>query len=208
MSDLHAINEAINKRAGRKLLPSIAVGLLLLAIIFSTMAFIPELFALFVGIAVLIALREMTSALRSRDIDINFLHLSVTTALVLLSAWVGGLPGLSVSIVIGLISILFLVLLKGTEGFIKNATASAFALMYPGFVAGFIFLLARSGEGFSYIATLVILVGCNDTFAYVFGVLFGKHPLAAKISPKKTWEGFLGGMKVAAVIIDEDGEHI
>ena len=135
MSDLHAINEAINKRAGRKLLPSIAVGLLLLAIIFSTMAFIPELFALFVGIAVLIALREMTSALHSRDIDINFLHLSVTTALVLLSAWVGGLPGLSVSIVIGLISILFLVLLKGTEGFIKNATASAFALMYPGFVA-------------------------------------------------------------------------
>jgi phosphatidate cytidylyltransferase len=116
MSDLHAINEAINKRAGRKLLPSIAVGLLLLAIIFSTMAFIPELFALFVGIAVLIALREMTSALRSRDIDINFLHLSVTTALVLLSAWVGGLPGLSVSIVIGLISILFLVLLKGTDG--------------------------------------------------------------------------------------------
>jgi phosphatidate cytidylyltransferase len=199
MSDLHAINEAINKRAGRKLLPSIAVGLLLLAIIFSTMAFIPELFALFVGIAVLIALREMTSALRSRDIDINFLHLSVTTALVLLSAWVGGLPGLSVSIVIGLISILFLVLLKGTEGFIKNATASAFALMYPGFVAGFIFLLARSGEGFSYIATLVILVGCNDTFAYVFGVLFGKHPLAAKISPKKTWEGFLGGMIFAAV---------
>jgi phosphatidate cytidylyltransferase len=199
MSDLHAINEAINKRAGRKLLPSIAVGLLLLAIIFSTMAFIPELFALFVGIAVLIALREMTSALRSRDIDINFLHLSVTTALVLLSAWVGGLPGLSVSIVIGLISILFLVLLKGTEGFIKNATASAFALMYPGFVAGFIFLLARSGEGFSYIATLVILVGCNDTFAYVFGVLFGKHPLASKISPKKTWEGFLGGMIFAAI---------
>ncbi len=199
MSDLHAINEAINKRAGRKLLPSIAVGLLLLAIIFSTIAFIPELFALFVGIAVLIALREMTSALRSRDIDINFLHLSVTTALVLLSAWVGGLPGLSVSIVIGLISILFLVLLKGTEGFIKNATASAFALMYPGFVAGFIFLLARSGEGFSYIATLVILVGCNDTFAYVFGVLFGKHPLAAKISPKKTWEGFLGGMIFAAI---------
>lgn len=199
MSDLHAINEAINKRAGCKLLPSIAVGLLLLAIIFSTMAFIPELFALFVGIAVLIALREMTSALRSRDIDINFLHLSVTTALVLLSAWVGGLPGLSVSIVIGLISILFLVLLKGTEGFIKNATASAFALMYPGFVAGFIFLLARSGEGFSYIATLVILVGCNDTFAYVFGVLFGKHPLAAKISPKKTWEGFLGGMIFAAI---------
>ena len=194
MSDLHSINEAINKRAGRKLLPSIAVGLFLLAIIFSTMAYIPVLFAVFVGIAVLIALHELTTAFEAREIQINYLQLSVATTLILASSWVGGLPGLAVSVAIALIANLFLVLLRGTEGFIKNATASAFALLYPGFVAGFIFLLARSGEGFSYIATLVILVGCNDTFAYVFGVLLGKHPLAPKISPKKTWEGFVGGL--------------
>lgn len=194
MSDLHSINEAINKRAGRKLLPSIAVGLFLLAIIFSTMAYIPVLFAVFVGIAALIALHELTTAFKAREIQINYLQLSVATTLILASSWVGGLPGLAVSVAIALIANLFLVLLRGTEGFIKNATASAFALLYPGFVAGFIFLLARSGEGFSYIATLVILVGCNDTFAYVFGVLLGKHPLAPKISPKKTWEGFVGGL--------------
>jgi len=194
MSDLHSINEAINKRAGRKLLPSIAVGLFLLAIIFSTMAYIPVLFAVFVGIAVLIALHELTTAFKAREIQINYLQLGVATTLILASSWVGGLPGLAVSVAIALIANLFLVLLRGTEGFIKNATASAFALLYPGFVAGFIFLLARSGEGFSYIATLVILVGCNDTFAYVFGVLLGKHPLAPKISPKKTWEGFVGGL--------------
>jgi phosphatidate cytidylyltransferase len=194
MSDLHSINEAINKRAGRKLLPSIAVGLFLLAIIFSTMAYIPVLFAVFVGIAVLIALHELTTAFKAQEIQINYLQLSVATTLILASSWIGGLPGLAVSVAIALIANLFLVLLRGTEGFIKNATASAFALLYPGFVAGFIFLLARSGEGYSYIATLVILVGCNDTFAYVFGVLLGKHPLAPKISPKKTWEGFVGGL--------------
>ena len=199
MSDLHSINEAINKRAGRKLLPSIAVGLFLLAIIFSTMAYVPVLFAVFVGAAVLIALHELTSAFKARDIYTNYLQLSIATALILASSWVGGLPGLAVSVAIALIVNLFLVLLRGTEGFIKNATASAFALLYPGFVAGFIFLLARSGEGFSYIATLVILVGCNDTFAYVFGVLLGKHPLAPKISPKKTWEGFVGGLVFTAI---------
>jgi phosphatidate cytidylyltransferase len=199
MSDLHSINEAINKRAGRKLLPSIAVGLFLLAIIFSTMAYVPVLFAVFVGAAVLIALHELTSAFKARDIHTNYLQLSIATALILASSWVGGLPGLAVSVAIALIVNLFLVLLRGTEGFIKNATASAFALLYPGFVAGFIFLLARSGEGFSYIATLVILVGCNDTFAYVFGVLLGKHPLAPKISPKKTWEGFVGGLVFTSI---------
>ena len=199
MSDLHAINEAINKRAGRKLIPSIIVGLFLLAVIFTTMAFVPPLFALFVGTAVLIALHELTAALKLHSIALNYLHLALSTGLILSAAWIGGLPGLSVSVVIALIANLFLALMKGTEGFIKNATARAFTLLYPGFVAGFIFLLARSGDGFAYIATLVILVGCNDTFAYIFGVLLGKHPLAPKISPKKTWEGFVGGLIFTAV---------
>ena len=43
------------------------------------------------------------------------------------------------------------------------------------------------------------MVGCNDTFAYIFGVLLGKHPLAEKISPKKTWEGFAGGLVFTAI---------
>ncbi|NJK85976.1 MAG: phosphatidate cytidylyltransferase [Bacteroidales bacterium] len=38
-----------------------------------------------------------------------------------------------------------------------------------------------------------ILLWINDTAAYVFGVSFGKHRLFEKISPKKSWEGFIGG---------------
>ena len=95
MSDLHSINEAINKRAGRKLIPSIFVGLFLLAVIFSTMAFVPVLFAIFVGGAVLIALHELTAALKVRDIALNYLQLALSTTLILLSSWIGGLPGLS-----------------------------------------------------------------------------------------------------------------
>lgn len=38
----------------------------------------------------------------------------------------------------------------------------------------------------------VSLVSCNDIMAYFFGCLFGKTPLI-KVSPRKTWEGFLGG---------------
>jgi phosphatidate cytidylyltransferase len=40
--------------------------------------------------------------------------------------------------------------------------------------------------------TFVVLVGCNDTFGYIVGVLLGKHPLVPTISPKKTWEGLIG----------------
>jgi phosphatidate cytidylyltransferase len=47
-------------------------------------------------------------------------------------------------------------------------------------------------------ASLVLIVllatWSNDTFAYFAGRLFGKHKMAGAISPKKTWEGFAGGM--------------
>ena len=198
MSDLHSINEAINKKAGRKLIPSILVGLGLLGIIFSTMAFVPILFALFVLLAVLLALHELSAAFNLRDIRVNFAHLSIATTAVVSSAWFAGLPGLATSIVASIIGLLLLQLLSGTDGFVKRATATTFALIYPGFISGFIFLLARSGDGFAYISVLVILVGLNDTFAYLTGVLIGKHPMAPKISPKKTWEGFIGGLIFAA----------
>jgi phosphatidate cytidylyltransferase len=198
MSDLHSINEAINKKAGRKLIPSILVGLALLGIIFSTMAFVPILFALFVLIAVLLALHELSTAFNARELKVNFTQLSIATISVIASSWFAGLPGLAISIVASIIGLLLLQLLKGTSGFVKNATATTFALMYPGFISGFIFLLARSGDGFAYISLLVILVGLNDTFAYLTGVLIGKHPMAPKISPKKTWEGFIGGLVFAA----------
>ncbi|MEY3108972.1 MAG: hypothetical protein RL730_1323, partial [Actinomycetota bacterium] len=79
MSDLHSINEAINKRAGRSLISSILVGLVLLAIIFSTMAYVPFLFAVFVLAAVLLALREISLAFYSRSININFPQYALLT---------------------------------------------------------------------------------------------------------------------------------
>jgi len=39
-----------------------------------------------------------------------------------------------------------------------------------------------------------ILLWTNDTFAYLTGILFGRHRLFERISPKKSWEGFFGGL--------------
>lgn len=48
------------------------------------------------------------------------------------------------------------------------------------------------------------MIWCNDTFAYICGKLLGKHKLYEKISPKKTIEGFIGGIiftQIAAFIL-------
>ncbi|XP_046860577.1 phosphatidate cytidylyltransferase 1-like [Xenia sp. Carnegie-2017] len=47
-------------------------------------------------------------------------------------------------------------------------------------------------QGMMWFFLPVSLVVCNDIWAYVFGFFFGKTPLI-KLSPKKTWEGFIGG---------------
>ncbi len=44
-----------------------------------------------------------------------------------------------------------------------------------------------------------LLVWANDTGAYLTGISFGRHKLFERISPKKTWEGFFGGMITAVI---------
>lgn len=49
------------------------------------------------------------------------------------------------------------------------------------------------------VLSIFILIWSNDTFAYLTGRLFGKHKLLERISPKKTWEGFIGGVLFAVL---------
>lgn len=194
MSDLHSINEAINKRAGRKLLPSIAVSLSLVALIWFALAYQRAIFALLVTTAVVLGIRELNKAFTAVDIHIPLWSLTTAAVGLCASTWFGGISGLAVATAIAFPCLLVLLLPRGTANFVKTASASSLALVYLPFLAGFLILLARPSNGLERVMTFVVLVGCNDTFAYLTGVLFGKHPLAPKISPKKTIEGLVGSL--------------
>ncbi|NDV69753.1 phosphatidate cytidylyltransferase [Dysgonomonas sp. 25] len=60
-------------------------------------------------------------------------------------------------------------------------------------------LTASFYTSYNYIFLLAILViiWVNDSFAYLTGMTFGKHRLFERISPKKSWEGFFGGLAFA-----------
>jgi phosphatidate cytidylyltransferase len=199
VSDLHSINEAINKRAGRKLLPSIAVSLSLVALVWFALAYQRAIFALLVTTAVVLGLRELNKAFTAVDIQIPRWSLTTAAVGLCVSTWFGGISGLAVATAIAFPCLLVLLLPRGTVDFVKTASASALALVYLPFLAGFLILLARPHNGLERVMTFVVLVGCNDTFAYLTGVLFGKHPLAPKISPKKTVEGLIGSLAFTIV---------
>lgn len=66
------------------------------------------------------------------------------------------------------------------------------------FITKIIFLAPRMENGDPtgqfYVIYLILVTKFSDMGAYVFGSLFGKHPFAPHISPKKTWEGFAGAL--------------
>ncbi|NOU19454.1 MAG: phosphatidate cytidylyltransferase [Bacteroidales bacterium] len=55
---------------------------------------------------------------------------------------------------------------------------------------------------FSYeiLLSYFILIWANDTGAYLFGVSIGKHKIFPRISPKKSWEGFIGGLIFTTIV--------
>ncbi|NBU58022.1 MAG: phosphatidate cytidylyltransferase, partial [Actinobacteria bacterium] len=84
MSDLHSINEAINKRAGRKLLPSIAVSIFLVLLVWFSLSTYRVIFAVLITAAVVLGIRELHNAFHAIAIDIPLW--SLTTATIGLSA--------------------------------------------------------------------------------------------------------------------------
>ncbi|CAB4830508.1 MAG: phosphatidate cytidylyltransferase [Actinobacteria bacterium] len=194
MSDIHSINEAINKRAGRKLFPSIAVSLSLVALVWFALAYRREIFAVVVAMAVLLGIREIVRAFNASGIYISSAGLMIAALALSYATWNGGVAGLAVATAIAIPVLLIQLLTRGPEGFVASATATTFSLLYLPFLAGFLILLGRTSTGLERVMTFVVLVGCNDTFGYIVGVLIGKHPLVPKISPKKSWEGLIGSL--------------
>ena len=194
MSDIHSINEAINKRAGRKLFPSIAVSLSLVALIWFALAYRREIFAVVVAVAVLLGIREIVRAFSAFGIYISSAGLIIAALALSYATWNGGVAGLAVATAIAIPVLLIQLLTRGPEGFVASATATTFSLLYLPFLGGFLILLGRTSTGLERVMTFVVLVGCNDTFGYIVGVLIGKHALVPKISPKKSWEGLIGSL--------------
>jgi phosphatidate cytidylyltransferase len=74
----------------------------------------------------------------------------------------------------------------------RDVSAVALAWVYCGFLIATLVALRRFGVPWVILAFVV--TWANDTFAYFAGHSFGRHKLYERISPKKTWEGFAGGV--------------
>jgi phosphatidate cytidylyltransferase len=107
-----------------------------------------------------------------------------------------------VSLALGL-AFLWQAVRRGTEHATINVASAVFIIVYTGGLAGYMTRLRMEIGGYEGAVVLlfsVFLVKANDVGAFFTGTAFGKHKLIPWLSPKKTWEGFVGGLLVTVIL--------
>ncbi|MEI6750382.1 MAG: phosphatidate cytidylyltransferase [Bacteroidota bacterium] len=88
---------------------------------------------------------------------------------------------------------------------IANIAITGFGILYisvPFSILNFFVFSGFPGNisyNFSLLISIFIFIWVNDSGAYLFGVKYGRHRLFERISPKKSWEGFLGGLITSVI---------
>ena len=179
-------------RTGRNLPAAIGVGVVLGGLVILTLLTVKATFLLYMGIAVVIALAELTSALARRDINIPVIPVAAGGAAVVICAYWLGAQGALAAFGLTVIAIVAWRLTGGATGYVKDTTAGVFAAAYLPFMGAFVALMLVPADGPRRVLTFIILTICSDIGGYFAGITLGRHPMAPAISPKKTWEGFAG----------------
>jgi phosphatidate cytidylyltransferase len=155
----------------------------------------------FFALVSFLALKEYLTVVPTRRADRSLLFFCYL-AIPLQYWWVGSQWYWMFTIFVPVYLFLFIpvemVIAGETKGFLRAAGTVHWGLMTTVFAlshAAYLFMLpgTRSG-GAGLVLYLVLLTELNDVFQYIWGKKLGRRKIIPKISPNKTWEGFLGGL--------------
>lgn len=83
---------------------------------------------------------------------------------------------------------------------LQSLSLGLVAFLYLGLMFGHLGFLANAANAYGYLCYLIFATEVNDVAAFIFGKIFGRHPLRSEISPRKTWEGALGALAVSMAL--------
>jgi len=86
------------------------------------------------------------------------------------------------------------------EQSLRDGAMTLFGVLYLGLTLGMLSMTRLLPQGEWLIFFLLLVTWASDTGAYYIGTLYGRHRLAPTISPKKTYEGLVGGL-IGAIIV-------
>jgi phosphatidate cytidylyltransferase len=186
-------------RAGRNLRAAIVVGCSLGAVVLAALFIWKPAFLGVIVAAACVGIWEMVRAIRSSGARPPLVPLLGGGALMVGLAWYAGADALTLGLVVTVLAALLWRLGDGRAHFLRDLTPIVLITVYVPFLLGFGSLLIQPDDGAFRIVVTLLAVVLSDTGGYAAGVFFGKHPMAPRISPKKSWEGFAGSVAAAAI---------
>ena len=186
-------------RAGRNLRAAIGVGLLLGGLALVTLFTIKVIFLIYVAAVIALGLWELTRAVEVRGVRLPLVPVGAGGAVMLGLAYYSGERPLVAALALTAIAVLAWRMAGGSAGFVRDVTAGIFALVYLPLMASFVALMLAAPDGSRCVLAWIVVTICSDIGGYLVGSLLGRHPMAAVISPHKTWEGFAGSALACVV---------
>jgi phosphatidate cytidylyltransferase len=198
-SELPVTEQSVG-RAGRNLRAAIAVGVSLVAVIVASLLLWRPAFLGVLTAAILVAVVELTGALKAGRFRAPLVPLLVGAVAMQALAWTRGPTGLVVGFLLTALAVVLWRLADGPDGYLRDAGSGVLVAIYVPLLAGFAALLLVPDDGAARVLAFIATVVASDVGGYAAGVLFGKHPMAPSISPKKSWEGFAGSVTLCMIV--------
>lgn len=205
---LDQANERIKQRTGRDLIVAILIGLAFGALLLSSIIFIKWLFVPIALAGGLLGTYELARAMRSAGRRIDIVPQLIAGSLLIFA---GAFADIWLSWVTLFVSVAFVVVWRlmaqmvAKDGrlygeVLADALISGLVQIYVPFLASIALILLNQEGGQWWVLGFIAVAVAADTGAYAAGVAFGKHPMAPRISPKKTWEGFAGAVAASVAV--------
>jgi phosphatidate cytidylyltransferase len=189
-------------RTGRNLPAAIGVGAALGGLVLVTTLTVKATFLIYLGAMLGIALHELDTALRTREIRMPVIPAALGGAAMLTSAYWAAGGAVTAAFALTIVAILGWRLFGGADGFVKDVTAGVFAVGYLALTGSTVAAMLAPADGGKRVLVFIILTVCADIGGYFAGITLGRggaHKMAPVISPKKTWEGLAGSAIMSIV---------
>lgn len=181
-------------RAGRNLGAAIVVGLLMGAGALVALVTVRQVFIGIVAAVVAWSSWELAGVLRQAGTRVSLPPVLIGGQTMVWLAWPFGPNGILIAFVITTLVCLVWRFPGGAAGYLREVSASVFSTAYLAGFAAFATLLVVPDDGAARALCLLLAAVASDIGGYAAGVLGGRHLMAPSISPKKSWEGFLGSL--------------
>jgi phosphatidate cytidylyltransferase len=164
---------------------------------------------IFFAVISFLALKEFFSIVPTRMADrrvIFWAYLSIPVQYYWIASGWYGMFIVFIPIYIFLLLPMRMVLIGETKGFIKAAGITHWAVMLTVFClshVAYLLILPEKNQDAGAMGLVIFLLFTtqfNDVSQYIWGKMLGRHKIIPKVSPNKTWEGFLGGVFTIVIV--------